>query len=99
VPCDTVRGPVGAAVILWVEGEDRIFLRNDNTHRQVNTASHLRTEVLEIFCFCSQRLQKIRSTLRAETIFIRGSLSRRVTEKNVLFDFICSTGRVFYHVP
>jgi hypothetical protein len=47
VGCDAARGPVGPALILRVKGEGRIFLRNDNTHRQVNTASHLSTEVLE----------------------------------------------------
>jgi len=94
-----VRGPVGAALIIRVKDGGIIFLRNVNTHRQVNTTSHLITEVLDMFCSGPQRLQKIRSTLRAEAIFITGSSLRRVTEDNVLFDFICSTGRVFYHVP
>jgi hypothetical protein len=52
-----------------------------------------------MFCSGPQRLQKIRSTLIAEAIFISGSSLRRVAEENLLFDFICSTGRVFYHVP
>jgi hypothetical protein len=63
-----------------------------------STWRHTSTEVLETFCSGPQRLHKIRSTLRAEAIFIPGSLLRRVIEENVLFDFICSTGRVFYHV-
>jgi hypothetical protein len=61
-----------------------MFLRNGNTRRQVNTASHLSTEVLEMFCSGPRRLQKMRSTLRAEAIFILGSLLRCVTEENVL---------------
>jgi hypothetical protein len=99
VGCDAVRDTVGVAVILRVEDGGRIFLRDVNTHRQVNTASHLSTEVLEIFCFGPQVLQKISSTFRAEAIFIPGRWLRRVAEENVLFDFICSTGRAFYHVP
>jgi hypothetical protein len=59
----------------------------------------LSTEVLEIFCSGPQDLQKINSTLRAEAIFIPGSWLRLVAEESVLFDFICPTGRVFYHVP
>jgi hypothetical protein len=94
-----VRCPFVAAFILTVKDGGRIFLRNVYTHRQVNTASHMSTEVLEIFCSCPQRLQKIGSTLRAEAVFIPGSLLRRVIAGNVLFAFICSTGRVFYHVP